>query len=62
MPAPTQDTYMYYVAKRFSPDKIGRMDFKRKFGFTQGRGKSGAEGIAKKISEMEEKKGKKRND
>jgi hypothetical protein len=56
MPAPTQDTYMYYVAKRFSPDKIGTMNFKRNFGFTQGRGRSGAEAIANKIAEMEEKK------
>jgi hypothetical protein len=50
MPAPTQDTYMYYVAKRFSPDKIGTMNFKRNYGFTQGNGRRGAKGVAEQMA------------
>jgi len=55
LPAPTQDTYMFYVADRFSPDKIGIVNFKRDHGFTQGRGKSGAEAINEKLLEVDRK-------
>jgi len=55
LPAPTQDTYMFYVADRFCPDKIGVVNFKRDHGFTQGRGKGGAEPIRQKLLEVDKK-------
>jgi len=55
LPAPTQDTYMFYVADRFCPDKIGTVNFKRDHGFTQGRGKGGPENIIKKLLEVDKK-------
>jgi lipopolysaccharide biosynthesis glycosyltransferase len=54
LPAPTQDTFMFYVANRFDPHTVGIVNFKRHHGFTQGRGKSGAEHIRQKLQEVEE--------
>ena len=54
LPAPTQDTFFFYVANRFDPETVGIMNFKRHYGFTQGRGKLGAEHIKKKLQEVEE--------
>jgi hypothetical protein len=53
LPAPTQDTFMFYVANRFDPDHVGIKNFKRNYGFTQGKGKWGAEGIRKKLQEVD---------
>lgn len=53
LPAPTQDTFFFYVANRFNPETVGVMNFKRHYGFTQGRGKLGAEHIRQKLSEVE---------
>lgn len=47
LPAPTQDTFCFYVANRFNPETVGVMNFKKECGFTQGRGKLGAEHIKK---------------
>jgi lipopolysaccharide biosynthesis glycosyltransferase len=55
LPVPSQDTYLFYVASRFCPDKIGRMNFKKFHGFTQGRGRGGPESIIQKLKEVEEK-------
>jgi len=55
LPAPTQDTFFFYVANRFDPKSVGIMNFKKKFGFTQGKGKLGAEYIRKKVMEVENK-------
>lgn len=55
LPAPTQDTFMFYVANRFDPETVGVMNFKKHFGFTQGRGKMGAEHIKSKLREVEAK-------
>ena len=52
LPAPTQDTFMFYVANRFDPHTVGIMNFKKKFGFTQGRGKMGAEHIKKCVENV----------
>jgi hypothetical protein len=57
LPAPTQDTFMFYVANRFNPETIGVMNFKKHFGFTQGRGKMGAEHIKMKLREVEKNNG-----
>lgn len=53
LPAPTQDTFMFYVANRFNPETVGVMNFKRHYGFTQGRGKLGADHIKLKLQEVE---------
>lgn len=53
LPAPTQDTYMFYVANRFDPHTVGIKHFKKHFGFTQGRGKQGPEHIKQKLEEVE---------
>ena len=54
LPAPTQDTFMFFVANRFNPETVGRKNFKRDYGFTQGRGKSGVEAIKAKLLEVDE--------
>jgi hypothetical protein len=53
LPAPTQDTFMFYVANRFNPETIGVMNFKKQYGFTQGRGKLGADHIRQKVEEVD---------
>uniref|UniRef100_A0A6M3LQK4 Uncharacterized protein n=1 Tax=viral metagenome TaxID=1070528 RepID=A0A6M3LQK4_9ZZZZ len=37
LPVPSQDSFMYFVANRFAPETIGIMNFKRDYGFVQGR-------------------------
>ena len=54
LPCPSQDTYMFYVCNRFDPHLVGIMNFKRFYGFTQGRGKRGVEHIKQKLQEVEE--------
>ena len=56
LPAPTQDTYMFFVCDRFDPQFIGTADFKRDHGFIQGRGKLGAEHIKEVLSNVENNK------
>jgi hypothetical protein len=56
LPAPTQDTYMFYVANRFDSKSVGVMNFKKLCGFTQGKGKLGAEHIHQKLMEVESQK------
>jgi len=53
MPAPTQDTFMFFVANRFNPETVGTMNFKKECGFTQGKGKLGAEHIRQKLEEVD---------
>jgi hypothetical protein len=55
LPAPTQDTYMFYIANRFDPHTVGRKNFKRDFGFMQGNGRKGVEYIRRRLKEVEEK-------
>ena len=54
LPAPTQDTFMFYVANRFDPDHVGTKNFKRHYGFTQGKGKWGAELMRQKLQQVDE--------
>lgn len=54
LPAPTQDTYMFYVANRFDPDHVGTKNFKRSYGFTQGKGKWGVELMRQKLQQVDE--------
>lgn len=53
LPAPTQDTFMFFVANRFNPETVGVMNFKKQCGFTQGKGKLGAEYIKSKVEEVD---------
>jgi len=55
LPAPTQDTVLFYIQNRFDPEYVGTGNFKKSCGFTQGRGRLGAEHIKRKIQEVEEK-------
>jgi len=45
LPAPTQDTFFFFVANKFNPETVGIGNFKRDYGFTQGRGKLGPDHI-----------------
>lgn len=55
LPAPTQDTFMFYVANRFDPETVGVMNFKKECGFTQGRGKLGADHIKQCVDAVDQK-------
>jgi hypothetical protein len=53
LPAPTQDTYCFYVANRFDPETVGVMNFKKHCGFTQGKGRLGGEYIRKLVEAVD---------
>lgn len=53
LPAPTQDTFCFYIANRFDPHTVGTMNFKKNFGFAQGNGRKGIEAIRKRLSDVE---------
>lgn len=53
LPAPTQDTFMFYVANRFDPNTVGTKNFKKDFGFAQGNGRRGVEDIRRRIAEVD---------
>jgi hypothetical protein len=54
LPAPTQDTFMFYVCNRFDPQFVGVKNFKRHHGFTQGNSRRGVEELKKGIDKVEE--------
>ncbi len=54
LPAPTQDTFMFYVANRFDPQTVGTRNFKKDYGFTQGNGRRGFESIKEAIKLVDE--------
>jgi len=54
LPAPTQDTFMFFVANRFDPDHVGVKNFKKGYGFQQGKLKMGSEGMRQKLLEVDE--------
>jgi hypothetical protein len=62
LPAPTQDTYMFFVANRFNPETVGVMNFKKGYGFTQGKGRLGPEHIKQKLAEVDKNNAVKEND
>lgn len=53
LPAPTQDTYAYFLIQKLKPEEMGIGNFKKDHGFTQGNGKLGAEHIKKCIENIE---------
>ena len=53
LPCPSQDTFMFYVANRFDPHTVGRANFKKQYGFTQGRGKNGPEWFKNRMEEVD---------
>ena len=53
LPCPSQDTYAYYLIQKLKPEEMGIGNFKRDYGFTQGKGKLGAEHIKKCIDGLE---------
>lgn len=53
LPCPSQDTTMFFIANRFDPETVGIGNFKRHHGFTQGRGRLGADHIKQKVEEAE---------
>jgi lipopolysaccharide biosynthesis glycosyltransferase len=54
LPAPTQDTYMFYIGNRFDPSCVGRKNFKKHYGFTQGNGRAGVDAIKARLQLVEE--------
>ncbi|MFW5804542.1 MAG: hypothetical protein ACOCWG_04870, partial [bacterium] len=54
MPIPSQDTFYFYVENRFDPHLVGIMNFKKNYGFTQGRGKMGSDWFENKMKEIDE--------
>jgi len=44
---------MFYVANRFDPETVGTMNFKKQHGFTQGKGKNGAEWFKVRMEEVD---------
>lgn len=50
LPAPTQDTFMFYVCDRFDPHLVGVANFKRHHGFMQGNSRLGVESLVSRIS------------
>jgi len=53
MPAPTQDTFFFYVCNRFDPHLAGVMNFKKHYGFTQGKGKLGGDWFKNRMEEVD---------
>jgi hypothetical protein len=53
LPAPTQDTFAYYCIQKLKPEAMGLGNFKRDYGFTQGRGKMGAEHIRQYVEKVD---------
>ncbi len=53
LPAPTQDTFMFFVCNRFDPHMVGTANFKKNHGFTQGNSKGGAEELQKHVENVD---------
>jgi lipopolysaccharide biosynthesis glycosyltransferase len=53
LPCPSQDTVAYYLLQRLKPEALGIGNFKRQFGFTQGRGRLGADHIKKCVKQVD---------
>lgn len=53
LPAPSQDTFAYYCIQKLKPEAMGIGNFKKQYGFTQGRGKLGAEHIKKCVEQVD---------
>jgi len=53
LPCPSQDTFAYYCIQKLKPEAMGIGNIKRDNGFTQGRGKMGADHIRKCVEEVD---------
>lgn len=53
LPAPSHDTFYFYVIQRFDPHLMATRNFKRDRGFTQGRGRLGAEYIKQCVEQVD---------
>jgi hypothetical protein len=53
LPCPSQDTFAYYVIQKLKPEAMGLGNFKKQYGFTQGKGKLGAEHIRKCVEDVD---------
>ena len=53
LPAPTQDTFAYYLIQKLKPEEMGIGNFKKDNGFTQGNGKLGVDHIKKCLENVE---------
>lgn len=53
LPAPTQDTYMFFVCNRFDPQFVGVKNFKRDYGFTQGNSRLGVDVLKARVDEVD---------
>ena len=53
LPCPSQDTFAYYCIQELKPEAMGIGNIKKQNGFTQGKGKLGAEHIKKCIEEVD---------
>lgn len=54
LPAPTQDTFMFYVANRFDPETVGYKNFKKEHGFSQGNGKKDISILIERLKKIDE--------
>jgi hypothetical protein len=55
LPCPSQDTFAYYCIQKLKPEAMALGNFKRDYGFTQGKGKLGADHIRKCVEEVDRK-------
>jgi hypothetical protein len=53
LPCPSQDTTAYFLIQKFKPEAMGIGNFKRDYGFTQLRGKTGADYIKKCVEQVD---------
>ena len=53
LPSPSQDTFAYYVIQKLKPEAMSLRNFKKHYGFTQGRGKMGAEWFKNRMEEVD---------
>ena len=53
LPCPSQDTFAYYCIQKLKPEAMGIGNFKKQYGFTQGRFKLGADHIRQKVEEVD---------
>ena len=54
LPVPSHDTFTFYVCNRFDPHLMSLRNFKKGYGFTQGRGKMGSAWFEQKMKEIDE--------
>jgi len=53
LPVPSHDTFTYYVCQAFDPQLMSLRNFKKNYGFSQGRGRLGAEHIKKCVEQVD---------